>query len=150
MKKIAVFPGSFDPFTIGHESIVEKALTLFDLIYLAIGKNNDKKNFLYSVEERVIQISHLYKKNPKISVISYTGLTVDLCKSKKANFIIRGLRNSNDFIYENEISKTNKELDKNINTIYFDTDIYASHISSSIVRDIVKNGGDASKYLPER
>lgn len=150
MKKIAVFPGSFDPFTIGHESIVEKALTLFDLIYLAIGKNNDKKNFLYSVEERVIQISHLYKKNPKISVISYTGLTVDLCKSKKANFIIRGLRNSNDFIYENEISKTNKELNKNINTIYFDTDIYASHISSSIVRDIVKNGGDASKYLPER
>ena len=150
MKKIAVFPGSFDPFTIGHESIVEKALTLFDLIYLAIGKNNDKKNFLYSVEERVIQISDLYKKNPKISVISYTGLTVDLCKSKKANFIIRGLRNSNDFIYENEISKTNKELDKNINTIYFDTDIYASHISSSIVRDIVKNGGDASKYLPER
>ena len=150
MKKIAVFPGSFDPFTIGHESIVEKALTLFDLIYLAIGKNNDKKNFLYSIEERVIQISDLYKKNPKISVISYTGLTVDLCKSKKANFIIRGLRNSNDFIYENEISKTNKELDKNINTIYFDTDIYASHISSSIVRDIVKNGGDASKYLPER
>ena len=150
MKKIAVFPGSFDPFTIGHESIVEKALTLFDLIYLAIGKNNDKKNFLYSVEERVIQISHLYKKNPKILVISYTGLTVDLCKSKKANFIIRGLRNSNDFIYENEISKTNKELNKNINTIYFDTDIYASHISSSIVRDIVKNGGDASKYLPER
>lgn len=150
MKKIAVFPGSFDPFTIGHESIVEKALTLFDLIYLAIGKNNDKKNFLYSVEERVIQISDLYKKNPKILVISYTGLTVDLCKSKKANFIIRGLRNSNDFIYENEISKTNKELDKNINTIYFDTDIYASHISSSIVRDIVKNGGDASKYLPER
>ncbi len=150
MKKIAVFPGSFDPFTIGHESIVEKALTLFDLIYLAIGKNNDKKNFLYSVEERVIQISDLYKKNPKISVISYTGLTVDLCKSKKANFIIRGLRNSNDFIYENEISKTNKELNKNINTIYFDTDIYASHISSSIVRDIVKNGGDASKYLPER
>tara|TARA_B000000565_G_scaffold251421_1_gene225094 strand:+ start:238 stop:690 length:453 start_codon:yes stop_codon:yes gene_type:complete len=150
MKKIAVFPGSFDPFTIGHESIVEKALTLFDLIYLAIGKNNDKKNFLYSVEERVIQISDLYKKNPKISVISYTGLTVDLCKSKKANFIIRGLRNSNDFIYENEISKTNKELNKNINTIYFDTDLYASHISSSIVRDIVKNGGDASKYLPER
>ena len=150
MKKIAVFPGSFDPFTIGHESIVEKALTLFDLIYLAIGKNNDKKNFLYSVEERVIQISDLYKKNSKILVISYTGLTVDLCKSKKANFIIRGLRNSNDFIYENEISKTNKELDKNIITIYFDTDIYASHISSSIVRDIVKNGGDASKYLPER
>ena len=150
MKKIAVFPGSFDPFTIGHESIVEKALTLFDLIYLAIGKNNDKKNFLYSVEERVIQISDLYKKNPKISVISYTGLTVDLCKSKKANFIIRGLWNSNDFIYENEISKTNKELNKNINTIYFDTDIYASHISSSIVRDIVKNGGDASKYLPKR
>ena len=150
MKKIAVFPGSFDPFTIGHESIVEKALTLFDLIYIAIGINTDKTNFLYSVEERIIQISDLYKKNPKILVISYTGLTVDLCKSKKVNFIIRGLRNSNDFIYENEISKTNKELDKNINTIYFDTDLYASHISSSIVRDIVKNGGDASKYLPER
>ena len=150
MKKIAVFPGSFDPFTIGHESIVEKALTLFDLIYLAIGKNTNKTNFLYSVEERITRINALYKKNPKISVISYTGLTVDLCKSKKANFIIRGLRNSNDFIYENEISKTNKELDKNINTIYFDTDLYASHISSSIVRDIVKNGGDASKYLPKR
>lgn len=148
MAKIAVFPGSFSPFTIGHKSIVERGLLIFDKIIIAIGKNNEKKHF-FSINDRIQWIQNVYLKHPKIKVKAYQGLTVDFCKKEGANFILRGLRNSNDFKFEKNISQTNKQLNNEIETIFLMTPPELSHISSSIIRDIIKNGGDVSKFIPK-
>ena len=148
MTKIAVFPGSFSPFTIGHQAIVERGLLIFDKIIIAIGENNEKKNF-FSINDRIQWIQNVYLKHPKIKVKSYKGLTVDFCKKKGANFILRGLRNSNDFKFERTISQTNNQLNNDIETIFFMTPPELSHISSTIIRDIIKNGGDVSQFLPK-
>ena len=148
MSKIAIFPGSFAPFSVGHQSIVDRALPLFDKIVIAIGINSDKNQY-FSIEERLEWITAVYGKNPKIEVKRYEGLTVDFCKKEKANYILRGLRDSHDFKFEKNIAQMNKELNTSIETIFIITPPELSHISSSIIRDIIKNGGDVKKFVPK-
>ena len=148
MTKIAVFPGSFSPFTIGHKSIVDRALPLFDKVIIAIGINSEKNQY-FSIEERMQWIKDVYPKNPKIEVQFYEELTVDFCKKKNANFILRGVRDSHDFKFERNIAQMNKDLDGNIETIVLISPSEISHISSTIIRDIIKNGGDVSKFIPK-
>ena len=146
MKK-AVFPGSFDPITLGHVDIISRSLPLFDEIVIAIGINA-KKNYMFTLEERKRFIQNAFFAEQKISVETYTGLTVDYCKSIQADFILRGLRNPADFEFEKAIAQTNRKL-SGIETVFLLTSAETSFISSSIVRDIVRNGGDASSLLPE-
>jgi len=148
MNKIAIFPGSFSPFTLGHRSVVDRALPLFDKIIIAIGINSEKNEY-FSIEEREQWIKEIYKNNSKIEVQFYEGLTVDLCEKVGANYILRGLRDSHDFKYEKNIAQTNKKLNDRIETIFIITPPEISHISSTIVRDIIKNGGDVSQFLPK-
>ncbi len=148
MTKIAVFPGSFSPFTNGHKSIVDRALSIFDKIIIAIGINSEKNQY-FSIEERIEWIKDIYKGNPKIEVKFYEGLTIDLCEKENASYILRGLRDSHDFKFEKNIAQTNKSLNRNIETIFLITPPEISHISSTIIRDIIKNGGDVSKFIPK-
>lgn len=148
MKKIAVFPGSFSPFTIGHKSVVDKALPLFDKIIIAIGINSEKNKY-FSTEERMQWIKAVYANDTSVEVKFYEGLTVDFCIKENASYILRGLRDSHDFKFEKNIAQMNKELNKKVETIFFITPPEISHISSTIIRDIIKNGGDVSKFLPK-
>ena len=146
MKK-AVFPGSFDPITNGHFDIINRGVSLFDEVIVAIGVNAEKK-YLFSLEERERFIEEAFKDQPKVKVITYSGLTIDLCKKEKADFILRGLRNPADFEFEKAIAHTNRVLSK-IETVFLLTAAGTSYISSSIVRDVLRNGGDISKLVPE-
>jgi pantetheine-phosphate adenylyltransferase len=148
MTKIAIFPGSFSPFTIGHQSVIERALPLFEKIIIGIGINTEKNQY-FSIEERMQWIKDVYANNPQIVVKFYEGLTVDFCKRENANFIIRGLRDSHDFKFEKNIAQMNKNLDSSIETVFLITPPEISHISSTIIRDIIKNGGDVSKFIPK-
>ena len=148
MKKTAIFPGSFSPFTIGHQSIVDRALPLFDKIIISIGINSEKKQY-FSIEKRLQWIKDVYANNAKIEVKFYEGLTVDFCKKENAKYILRGLRDSHDFKYEKNIAQTNKNLNPKLETIFVITPPEMSHISSTIMRDIIKNGGDVSQFLPK-
>ena len=148
MTKIAIFPGSFSPFTVGHQSVVDRALSLFDKIIISIGINSEKNQY-FSIEERLQWIKDVYGNNPKIEIKFYEGLTVDFCKKENANYILRGLRDSHDFKFEKGIAQMNKDLNKEVETIFIITPPEISHISSSIIRDIIKNGGDVSKFIPK-
>ena len=148
MSRIAVFPGSFSPFTLGHKSVVDRSLPLFDKIIIAIGINSEKNEY-FSIEEREKWIKDIYKDNPKIEVQFYEGLTVDFCEKVEAKYILRGLRDSHDFKYEKNIAQTNKNLNPKLETIFVITPPEMSHISSTIMRDIIKNGGDVSQFLPK-
>tara|TARA_X000000368_G_C22601808_1_gene524003 strand:- start:16 stop:474 length:459 start_codon:yes stop_codon:yes gene_type:complete len=148
MNKIAIFPGSFSPFTLGHKSVVDRALPLFDKIIIAIGINSEKNEY-FSIEERKQWIKEVYKCNSKIEVQFYEGLTVDFCEKVGANYILRGLRDSHDFKYEKNIAQTNTNLNDKVETIFIITPPEISHLSSSIIRDIIKNGGDVSQFLPK-
>jgi pantetheine-phosphate adenylyltransferase len=148
MSKIAIFPGSFSPFTVGHQSVVDRALPLFEKIIIAIGINSEKNEF-FSIEERMQWIESVYDKNKKIEIKRYEGLTVDFCENEGANFILRGLRDSHDFKFEKNIAQMNKDLNSKIETIFIITPPEMSHISSSLIRDIIKNGGDVSQFLPK-
>jgi pantetheine-phosphate adenylyltransferase len=143
----AIFPGSFDPITLGHVDIVNRALPLFEEIIIAIGINNDKK-YMFSLEERVNFIVENYKNEPKIKVETYMGLTTEFCKKVKANFILRGLRNPADFEFEKAIAQTNRKLSK-IETVFLLTSSNTAFISSSIVRDVYRHGGDITDFVPE-
>jgi len=145
MKK-AVFPGSFDPLTLGHEDIIKRAIPLFDEIVIAIGINSEKK-YMFSLNERKRFIEQTFKNEPKISVITYEGLTIDLCAKINANYILRGLRNPADFEFEKAIAHTNRKLSK-IETVFLLTAAKTSYISSSIVRDVIRNGGEYDKFVP--
>jgi pantetheine-phosphate adenylyltransferase len=147
MEHIAVFPGSFDPFTIGHEAIVRRALTLFDTIIIAIGTNTNKADF-FPIEKRMKWIKEVFEYDEKVSVSNYSGLTVDFCKQVGASFIIRGLRTSSDFEYERAIAQVNKVMEYEVETIFMLTSPEHSAITSTLVRDIIRHGGDASKFLP--
>jgi pantetheine-phosphate adenylyltransferase len=147
MKKIAVFPGSFDPFTIGHEAIIRRAMGLFDEIIIAVGANALKKNF-YSLETRKEMISKVFEKEPRVRVDHYEGLTVDYCKNNGAGYLLRGLRTSADFEFERAIGQVNKSMAPGIESVFLLTAPEHSYINSSIVRDIIINGGDASKFVP--
>lgn len=143
----AIFPGSFDPITLGHYDIIRRALPLFDEIVIAIGINAEKK-YMFSLEDRKRFIEESFKSEPKISVVTYEGLTIDLCHKLGAQFILRGLRNPADFEFEKAIAHTNRQL-SDIETVFLLTAIDTSHISSSIVRDVIRNGGDYTILVPE-
>ena len=145
MEKIGVFPGSFDPFTKGHENIVNRFLPLFDKIVIGIGGNTSKK-YMYSLESRMTHIRSIYKDEPKIVIESYTSLTVEFCIEKKAQYLLRGLRNTTDFNYEKSIALMNKEL-QGIETLFLMTDAKLSHLSSTIIREIAKSNGDISAFV---
>ena len=146
MKK-AVFPGSFDPITLGHLDVINRGLSLFDEVIIAIGVNTDKKH-MFSLEERKLHIENAFKNEPRIKVSTYKGLTVDYCKTVKADYILRGLRNSTDFNYEQSIAQTNSILAK-IESVFLVCAPNVSNISSSIVRDIIRNGGDCRALVPK-
>ena len=143
----AIFPGSFDPITSGHTDVIDRALHLFDEIIVAVGINVDKK-YMFDEQTRINMIREIYKNEPKIKVASYKGLTVEFARKNKASFILRGLRNPNDFEFEKSIAQTNRVLG-GIETVFILTSIETSHISSSIVRDILRNGGDVRKLVPD-
>ena len=147
MKKIAVFPGSFDPFTIGHEGIVRRALVLFDEIIIAVGANALKKSY-YSLETRKTMISKVFRDEPRIKVDHYEGLTVDYCMKNGANYILRGLRTAADFEFERAIAQVNKAMAYKVESVFLLTIPEHSHINSTIVRDIIRSGGDASRFVP--
>jgi pantetheine-phosphate adenylyltransferase len=147
MKKIAVFPGSFDPFTIGHEAIVRRALSLFDEIIIAVGANAFKKSF-YSLTTRKEMIKKVFQNEPRVRVDHYEGLTVDYCKRNEAGYLLRGLRTAADFEFERAIAQVNKVMAPEVESVFFLTVPEHSHINSSIVRDIIRNGGDASRFVP--
>lgn len=147
MERIAVFPGSFDPFTVGHEEIVNRGLKLFDKIIIAVGVNPGKKDFL-GVESRIKLIRRAFGENPRIIVAPYSGLTVDFCKEMNAHIIIRGLRTAADFEYERAIGQANRAMDGRIETVFVLTSTEHTFISSTIVRNIYMNGGDVTRFLP--
>jgi pantetheine-phosphate adenylyltransferase len=147
MKRIAVFPGSFDPITKGHEDIVKRVVPLFDEIIVGIGVNSSK-NYFFSLEKRMQFIEQTFAGEPKIKVQSYSGLTIDYCRSVGAQFILRGLRTSADFEFERGIAQMNKAMAPGIETIFILTAPELSAINSTIVRDILRNGGDASQFVP--
>lgn len=143
----AIFPGSFDPITLGHEDIIRRGVTLFDEIVIAIGINAEKK-YMFSLEERKRFIEETFKDEPKISVITYEGLTIDLCKKINANFILRGLRNPADFEFEKAIAHANRRMSK-IETVFLLTAAKTSFISSSIVRDVIRHNGQYELLVPQ-
>ena len=145
--KRAVFPGSFDPITLGHYDIIERGVKLFDEVIIAIGVNADKK-YMFSLEQRKIFIEEAFKDEPKVKVTTYEGLTIDYCESVDAKFILRGLRNPADFEFEKAIAHTNRKLSK-IETVFLLTAAKTSFISSSIVRDVIRNNGDYSVFVPD-
>lgn len=147
MERIAVFPGSFDPITIGHYSIIKRALPLFDKIVVAIGINNEKTGF-FNIDQRLGWIKKLFASEPHIIVDTYQGLTVNYCTKIGSKFIVRGLRTSADFEFERGIGQINKKLDTEIETVFLLTAPEHSFISSSVVRDIIRNGGDPKLFLP--
>ena len=142
----AVFPGSFDPITLGHVDVIERGLQLFDEIIIAVVENSSKTN-LFSLDQRKEFISEAFKDHPKVSVISYQGMTVDLCQKLKVDFILRGLRNSADFEFEKSIAQINRDMAP-IETVFLLTAAETAHISSSIVREIIKNKGAFQKFVP--
>ncbi len=143
----ALFPGSFDPLTLGHYDIIKRGVTLFDELVIAIGINAEKK-YMFSLEDRVTFIKEAFKDEPKIKVTTYKGMTVDFCKKIEANFILRGLRNPADFEFEKAIAHTNRKLSE-IETVFLLTSSGKSYISSSIVRDVIRNGGDYTGLVPD-
>ncbi len=147
-KRTAIFPGSFDPITIGHQDILKRALPLFDEIIVAIGKNSSKQNY-FTLEQRKKWVEQVFAGEPKVRVETYTGLTVEFCKKMKANFILRGLRTSADFEFEKAIAQNNHMMVPEVETIFILPVPELSAINSTIVRDIIRNGGDARRFVPE-
>jgi len=145
--KRAIFPGSFDPITLGHEDVIKRAIDLFDEIIIGVGVNNDKK-YLFDLEQRVHFIKQTFENNPKIKITTYQGLTISYCKQVEADYILRGLRNPADFEFEKAIAQTNRKL-SGVETIFLLTSPDTAFISSSIVRDVYRNGGDISSLVPK-
>jgi len=145
--KIAVFPGSFDPITIGHVQIVKRALPLFDKIIIAVGVNSQKK-YLYSLDERLEGIDRVFANEPKVEVDKHEGLTAHYCIKKNARYLLRGLRNASDFDYEKQLSQMNQIIGDGVETVFLISQPEFSHISSTLVREVIKGGGDATVFLP--
>src|SRR4028119_1632887 len=147
MQRISLFPGTFDPITIGHLDIINRSLTLFDKLIIGIGRNANKAP-MFSDEQRELWIREIYAGNEKIDVVVYEGLTVDCCKRVGAKFILRGIRYVNDFEYEKAIADMNRSLDSTIETIFLTCLPEYTSVASTLVRDVIRNGGDVSQFLP--
>jgi len=148
MARVALFPGSFDPITLGHVDIIERAVPLFDEIRIAVGTNS-AKNYLFSLEQRVQWIKETFAHEPKITVITYEGLTVDFAQEQGVQFLLRGLSNPADFEFEKAIAQANREMVPNLETVVLLTSARYAYISSSIVREVYNHGGDFSKFVPD-
>jgi pantetheine-phosphate adenylyltransferase len=148
MQRICLFPGTFDPLTLGHVDIINRALPLFDKIIVGIGINTTKAP-MFSAEQRLRWIKEIYQNEPIIEGAIYEGLTIDFCKKINAKFILRGIRYVSDFEYEKTIADANRTMDKSIETIFLTGEPKYTSVASTIVRDIIRNGGDASPFLPE-
>lgn len=147
-KKIALFPGSFDPFTKGHEDIVLRGLQIFDEIVISIGYNSQKSMRYFSIEMMIDKISKTFAAYPNIKVLTYSELTAEFARKQKAKFLLRGLRNTTDFEYENSISQVNKNLVEDLESVFLITTPELAWISSSVIRDVHRYGGDVNKFLP--
>ena len=147
MQRIALFPGTFDPITIGHLDIIHRALPLFDKLVIGIGRNVNKQA-MFSEEQRMKWIREIFGDNPKVSVVVYEGLTVECCRKVGANFIVRGIRYVNDFEYEKAIADMNRSLVQHIETVFLTCLPQFTSVASTLVRDVIKNGGDVSQFLP--
>lgn len=148
MQRIALFPGTFDPVTFGHLDIIERSLPLFDKLFIGIGVNTNKAP-MFSAEMRVAWLNDLFKNESKIEAIMYEGLTVECCKNVGANYILRGIRYVNDFEYEKAIADMNRSLDGHIETIFLTCLPKFTSVASTLVRDVIKNGGDVSQFVPD-
>lgn len=148
MEKVAVFPGTFDPFTVGHEALVKRSLNLFDKVIVAVGKNLSKKT-LFSIEQRLAMVNEVFASEHSVEVVGYEGLTVDFCHKVGAQYLLRGLRTAADFEYERAIGQINKAMRPEIETVFMLTSPEHTPVNSTIVRDIIINKGDASKFLPK-
>ncbi len=148
MQRICLFPGTFDPVTLGHVDIINRALPLFDKIYVGIGINTSKSP-MFSAEQRMKWVADIYANEPRVESVVYEGLTVHFCKTIHANFILRGIRYVSDFEYEKTIADANRTLDNQIETVFLTGEPKYTSVASTIVRDIIRNGGDASPFLPD-
>lgn len=148
MKRVALFPGTFDHITIGHLDIIHRALPLFDKLIIGIGRNANKSS-MFSEDMRLQWINEIFRHEPKVSAIVYEGLTVECCQRVGANFIIRGIRYVNDFEYEKAIADMNRSLDPNIETVFLTCLPQYTSVASTLVRDVIRNGGDVAPFLPE-
>lgn len=148
MQKIAVFPGSFDPFTKGHENVINRSLPLFDKIFIAIGHNSEKKSF-FTLDQRLKMIGKLYEEEPRIVLEYYEGLTVDYCKLVGAQYLLRGLRTAADFEYERAIAQINRKMNPEVETVFILAVPEFTPVNSTIIREILKYGGDAKQFLPD-
>jgi pantetheine-phosphate adenylyltransferase len=147
MSRICLFPGTFDPVTLGHVDIVNRALPLFDKFFIGIGINANKEP-MFSAEQRKNWFLEIFKDQPKVDVVVYDGLTIDCCKKVGANFILRGIRYVNDFEYEKAIADMNRSLDNRIETVFLTCLPQFTSVASTLVRDVLRNGGDVSQFLP--
>jgi len=148
MNRIGLFPGTFDPVTFGHIDIIERSLTLFDKLYIGIGANANKQP-MFSAELRVKWLNEIFKDEPKVEAIIYEGLTVNCCKQVGANYILRGIRYVSDFEYEKAIADMNRSLDGHIETVFLTCLPQYTSVASTLVRDVIRNGGDVSQFVPE-
>ncbi len=146
--RIALFPGTFDPVTFGHIDIIERAVPLFDKLYIGIGVNANKAP-MFSEDTRVSWLHEIFKNEPKIEAVIYEGLTVECCKKVEANYILRGIRYVNDFEYEKAIADMNRSLDENIETIFLTCLPKYTSVASTLVRDVIRNGGNVSQFVPD-
>jgi pantetheine-phosphate adenylyltransferase len=146
--KTAIFPGSFDPFTMGHHDIVMRSLNLFDEVVIGIGYNSTKKNRYFDIDVMVEKIESVYIQNPQVKVVVYNELTSTLAKKYNASYLIRGLRNTTDFEYENTISQMNRYLNSELETVFLITSPQFAAISSTVIREVHRYGGDVSEFLP--
>ena len=148
MQRICLFPGTFDPVTIGHTDIIDRSLPLFDKIVVGIGINASKEP-MFTADQRKLWFEEIYKDQPKVEVAIYDGLTIHFCESIGARFILRGIRYVSDFEYEKTIADANRTMDRNIETVFLTGEPKFTSVASTIVRDIIRNAGDASPFLPE-
>jgi pantetheine-phosphate adenylyltransferase len=146
--RICLFPGTFDPVTLGHTDIINRVLPLFDKLIIGIGRNVNKLP-MFSEEKRLSWLREIYKDEPKVEALAYDGLTVECCKQNNATFILRGIRYVNDFEYEKAIADMNRSLDHNIETIFLTCLPQYTSVASTLVRDVLRNGGNVSQFVPE-